>query len=192
MQVLAFSAAIILSGCVATHGPPKLTDEQRQLLWENDFPKITVAVAPNPVGFASARDADDLIDALRRTRLFRRVEYADRLQVRPDLVIYAHPRRRLFCGLPYMGTILSFGVLPGHEIRDYTIGFTAEGPRPERKRQVVFVRKDRRVLGWIALLFPLLPNWHFSYPQDRYVEHYALFLISKSELIQGLVKHKQQ
>lgn len=146
--------------------------------------KLTIGVKR----FDQTSSSDSLIKTLRATRLFRQVDYLDRLSSPPDLIatIEQQGNSSTACPVP---TILSFGIIPSHTTDTFGHIFSLQSPGNESRKIVIDQRYEATTtIGWIALLRALSPEETLVHPERhvRYRANLRLVLQDRSPELEAL------
>jgi hypothetical protein len=186
---LAISSSLV-TGCVASTIPPPLSPDELEWAEKSaplpislgvDTPKIDTGTEK----FFLLRESDRVIRALRKTRLFRTVDYTHRFASPPDLRVTVSPVERLTVYRPYF-TVFTLGLFPAciSEIRGYS--FSLKSPSTKRTLDIEDTFKGYRCGGWLPFLFNLGPGWSFLFPEERLDQRLKPKLISNIEQIREL------
>ena len=172
------------AGCVSSALAPALSESQFEQVREVQFP---ISVAINPYHFPAY--SDGLLNSLRRTDLFDRVDHADNLP-RPNLVAEVQEAFSGSAVIP-LWTFLSLGIIPTVTEEEHGTVFSLHSPQdPDKKKVLVEFRySGRTILGWIGGILILMPGRTGGDPREhpRYYQGLAYAIVLKSEQIQQLL-----
>lgn len=147
---------VITSGCVGWASsalPPRLTSAEKTRAQQAHIP-LTIGVER----YEAPAYSDSLREALRRTKLFDRVDDLERFSSPPSMV--ARVERRIYgsTAIPVY-PLLTFGIFPMSVQETAGESFSLSPPdHPEQRVMVEYTYRGRTTLGWIALLDIFHPN----------------------------------
>jgi hypothetical protein len=150
---------LLLGGCVGWASaalPPRLDDAEEAYLEarRDDLRQLTVGVE----AYEFPAYTEPLLDALRGTDLFDRVDRLEEFDVPPSLVARVDRRIHGTAVIP-IWTLLTFGIVPIWADEDHGTSFTLQAPGAATPRvPVEYVHTGRSTLGWVALLDVLHPD----------------------------------
>lgn len=179
-----YLAVFAFRGCASAALPPSLSDEQLKVVRSTRF-RTTVGVERCEWPAYS----DGLVESLRRTNLFDRVDHLDRVS---DAQLIARVDRRI-CGtatIPIF-TMVSLGIIPTIVDEEWGESFTLSRAGDARSGlQVEFAYTGPTTLGWIGALASLSPNSTAGNPRDtgRFSDALALAICSQAAAIEDLLK----
>ena len=140
-------------GCGSSALPPRLTAAEKARARQAHLP-LTVGVQR----YEAPAYSDSLREALKRTKLFDRVDDLERFSSPPSLV--ARVERRIYgsTAIPIY-PLLTFGIIPMSVQETAGESFSLSPPdHPERRVLIEYTYRGRATLGWIALLDIFHPN----------------------------------
>lgn len=135
-------------------------------------------------------DAEAPLAALQATKLFKAVDYLDRLSTPPDLIARGSIRIDGTPTIPFL-TILTLGVFPTWVQEKWGFTFSFRSPIFERGELEITVRhQGTTVLGWECVYLNMLPNWSQKAPimHPRLYDQVAREIVSKSAELIRLAK----
>ena len=146
-------ALLALGGCASQTLPPRLPADLLALNAATHFP-LTVGVEK----FALEAYSEDLISQLRRTGLFDRVDYVDRLAAPPDIIAKVENGVSGTAVIPVL-TLLTLGIIPTTVTESWGTIFSLRSRlAPNESVGVNFHYQGRTTLGWVAVLLNLSPD----------------------------------
>jgi len=127
--------------------------------------------------------------ALQGTRLFKSIDYLDRLPSPPDLIARG---KTIINGTPTVPilTIVTLGVFPSRVQEGWGYTFSFHAPNSGgRAIKISIAHKGTSVLGWKSVFLNMSPDWAAEVPikSQRLYDRLALELIAKSEEIRRSV-----
>ncbi len=147
---------LLLTGCIGWGSaalPPPLSDADQRTLADSHFPLV--------IGVATWRDGvstDRLVDGLRDTGLFDRVEPLATLHEPPDLIARQVRGVSGTAVIP-IWSLLTLGVIPSSVAEEWGYVFDLWSPdAPGELRRVEYTYTGRTTLGWVALIDGFLPG----------------------------------
>jgi len=166
LMFLLVTAAIFGNGCVGCGSstlPPRLTAAERARLKGAHLP-FTVGVERHRYPAYS----DALVKALRRTKVFDRVDHLDQFSTPPALV--ARVEREIYGStmIP-AATLLSFGLAPTTTEESFGYAFSLSPTREDAQRvPIEYSYRGRTTLGWVAMFHGLVPGYSvFPFDPER-------------------------
>lgn len=142
----------IIGGCSSSVLAPKLTASERNIVESTNF-DFSVGVELFEPGIYS----DRLIESLRRTNLFKEVNYTDKLSEAPVLVVKINRAVYGSAAIPIF-TAITLGFFPTWIEEEHGNSFTILWAGSDKSVSVNSVYKGYTVLGWISGLLNLLPD----------------------------------
>lgn len=165
--------------------PPRASVTLREQIAATHF-HFAVAVKP----YGTRHPSDELVLALRATRLFDEVGYADELASPARLVARVEGLSRGAAVIPFW-TALSLGLVPTTAEEVYGVAFSL-APAGEPEQRLAF---DARwtgdvVLGWVCLLRNLSVDRDADDPRrhPRYAEHVAAGIAARGDEVLALAR----
>lgn len=125
---------------------------------------------------AQSYELDTFIAALKRTGLFKEVEYMDQLR-RADLILTSFSQNgtnpREACPMGIAGQILlvgSGGIIPQLCNAEYLVSFVLYAPNgiAEQRMSLSVTYETRSVVGWAALFYLPSADWSAQPSAERY------------------------
>lgn len=142
----------IIGGCSSSVLAPKLTSSERNIVQSTSF-DFSVGVEL----FEPKIYSDRLLESLRKTNLFKEVNYIDKLSKTPALVVKINRAVYGSAAIPIF-TAITLGFFPTWVEEEHGNSFTIMWAGSNKSVSVNSVYKGYTVLGWISGLLNLLPN----------------------------------
>lgn len=186
LSVALLLSVIFLSGCVgvsSTSLPP-----QRAIAELSSTAQARMPVTIGVQRYQTPAYSDTLIETLRATELFERVDYLDQLHFAPSLIARVEDRVDPTPSLTLI-TLLSFGLVPTVTSETCGQAFSLHPPdKPENKVLIDNRYEATTTVGWIALLKALSPEETILYPErhPRYRAALRQALLARSPDISRL------
>lgn len=185
VALLVFVALGLAEGCGSTTVPPRLTKAQREQVAATHI-HATVGVEKYKYpGFA-----ERILSGLRATNLFDRVELLDDLSVPPDLIASRAGVISPPVPLPFF-TLLSFGIIPTTGKDKFGLEFNLRSGRmPAESVLVSFTYNGKYTMGWVAVLYNVLPTRTSGQPNEsrQFQDALAYQIVLKAPDIQALLQ----
>lgn len=172
--VIGSALQIFVQGCVAYQFSSHVLPGQ-----ENGAPRASLQSLVLGVEAPSTREVsynlEKFVENLNLTRVFKSVEYLDRLPT-ADLVLSSFSYRETnpyqACLLGFEGqllTIATIGLLPQICRGEHEVSFLLYSPKSrEQGKTVSFTYQTRSILGWVALLYLPSSNWSARPLKEQY------------------------
>src|SRR2546426_1003468 len=166
LMFLLVTTAVFGSGCVGCASstlPPRLTTAERARLKGAHLP-FTVGVERHRYPAYS----DSLVKALRRTKVFDRVDHLDRFSTPPALV--ARVEREIYgSAVIPVWTLLSFGLVPTTTEESFGYAFSLSPTGEDVQRvPIEYSFRGRTTLGWVAMFHGLAAGYSvFPFHPER-------------------------
>jgi hypothetical protein len=172
----------LLKGCASEQRPLPLDTSEETLLGSNGF-RLSLAVEPSiPPVYAQS-----LLHALQQTGLFREVQPAERVQA-PDLLVRVERPISGNAVIPIL-SLITLGLIPTVTEEEHGYSFSLRLPKSsERVVMVEYVHRGYTVLGWVAGLLNLFPQWTGDSVQNdpRFKERLKLAILIKAQEIKAV------
>lgn len=165
----------IIWGCSSSVLAPKLTASEKNIVESTNFDFCVGVELFKPKIYS-----DRLIESLRRTNLFKEVNYIEKLSETPTLVVTINRAVYSSAAIPIF-TAITLGFFPTWVEEEHGNSFTILwADRLNKSVTVNSVYKGYTVLGWISGLLNLLPDRTIgdSKTHPRYYERLAYDVIS--------------
>ena len=179
--LLLLLALLAVHGCGATTAPLPLTPAERAKLDAAQL-ELTLGIGEHHAPWVR----DDLVAALARRRLFRRVDRLEAFGEPPDLTaavqVFGSPDNKL-----PVWTFLTLGLVPtvGKGFDGVTV--TLAAPATKRTLDVRIEQQDLIVVGWAGLAMLSGPEWVLSGSYNRRMfDRIASELAARAEAIETL------
>jgi len=185
--------ALGLAGCLSSTLPPPLTEEQLAVIAATRF-NVTVGVEEH----TDRRHSTRLIEALRKTLLFDRVDTLSSFEKPPTFVARVERPVYGLAGnsskredLSFL-TIASLGIIPTFSEREHGLAFslrpssTGSEPRKSQRIAVHFSHRGQSIFGWWAFFQARNPDQAIGDLREhrRFTEHVAWHIVARrSELL---------
>ena len=184
-RLIGFLFVALAVGCGSVGLPKRLTGEERSIAGGPPLPyRVAVDRHHGPAY------SDSLIRALRRTRAFAEVDYADRLSSPPHLIARVEDEIRGRAIIP-VWTIVTLGIVPTVTNENFGESFSLRSvDGSEGVVRIAERGKSRIILGWIGLIAALLPDRSVVSTEgsSRYVERLRYALLRERAAIDRLAE----
>lgn len=172
----------LLKGCASEQRPLPLNTSEQTLLSSNGF-GLSLSVEPStpPV------DAQSLLRALQQTELFREVQPADRIQA-PDLLARVERTITGNAVIPVL-SLITLGLIPTVTEEEHGYSFSIRSYKSSGRVVIVeYVHQGYTVLGWVAGLLNLFPQWTGDsvHNDPRFKERLKLMILTKAREIRAV------
>lgn len=175
--------ALAAAGCGAVRLPPRLSPEEARQVREERLPfTVGVELASQP------NCSPTLVELLRETGVFRRVDYVQNFDTSPDLIARIERRCQQGGGWVPLLPILTLGIVPQWLNTGYGYAFTLRSPGSSD--QVIFdchTSEGTVLVGWAGTLLSVLPDWKAGGDPETSRRHYdrlAYALLSRRDQIE--------
>ena len=158
-------ALCFIQGCAAYNlsSPLLPSESQGGPTWM--FANLVLAIGP-PLDKSQSFELSRFVEDLRKTGLFRAVDYSDRV-AGTDLILGAFSYKETdpfeACPLGFVGQILtvgSVGLIPQICNSNNEVTFDLYSPKHDgQKKKVSFVYQTKTILGWAALFYTPSAAW---------------------------------
>ena len=199
MVSLVLSLMLILStattyGCVAYKFSgdhlPLAEHEARRAIFES-----LVLGVQRPSEKAQSYDLEKFIENLKKSQIFRAVEYVDKLSA-TDLILRSFFQKGTSpyqaCLLGFEGQLLTMatgGLLPQICKADYEVSFDLYSPKNEQQRKTIsFEYQTRSIMGWLAVFYLPSSRWSAKPLEDEYPTLLKSVFYRQADDIQQLLK----
>ena len=184
-----FGLLMSATGCGAGQLPKPLMRAERTRLAESHF-NLTIGVIREKHNWR--RSAAGAVKAIRRLKLFDRVDYLDAYGVeRPDLIADFDD---ILVAMPLVpiATLLTIGFVPTEYTEKYGLAVTF---RPNEDRaaspaalRVEFSYEATGIIGWLGIPLWILPEWGIENPHHhrRMYQRLGLEIIEHEQEIRAL------
>jgi hypothetical protein len=180
-RILLMVVVLAAHGCGAVTAPPPLTLAERAKLDAAQL-ELTLGVGEHHAPWGR----DDLVAALARRRLFRRVDRLEAFNEPPDLsarvLVFGQPDNKL-----PIWTFLTLGLVPtvGKGFDGVTV--TLASPATERTLEIRIEQRDLVVVGWAGVAMLSSVEWvAASSYNGRMFDRIASELAARAEAIETL------
>lgn len=169
----------LLKGCASEQRPLPLNTSEETLLGSKGF-GLSLGVEPStqPVY------AQGLLHALQQTGLFREIQPSDKIQA-PDLLARVERSITGNTVIPIL-SLITLGVIPTMTEEEHGYSFSLRSPKSSKRVVIVkYVHRGYTVLGWVAGLLNLFPQWtEDSVHNDlHFKERLKLMILTKAQEI---------
>ena len=155
----------LVSGCAAYKFSSPLLPLREDENGDSMFQSLVLGI-DSPADPSQSYELGKLIEDLNKTRLFKAVQYTDRL-VSADLILtsfsYQETNAYEACPLGFAGQILTMGtvgLIPQICNSKNEVSFVLYSPRDDQqKKKVSFTYQTQTILGWVALLYTPSSAW---------------------------------
>lgn len=155
----------LVSGCAAYKFSSPLLPLREDENGDSMFQSLVLGI-DSPADPSQSYELGKLIEDLNKTRLFKAVQYTDRL-VSADLILtsfsYQETNAYEACPLGFAGQILTMGtvgLIPQICNSKNEVSFVLYSPRrDQQKKKVSFTYQTQTILGWVALLYTPSSAW---------------------------------
>ncbi len=113
--------------------------------------------------------AEDLIAAARNHKVLKRVDYLDRFPTPPDLILREFSYREFMICEP-LAPYVTFGVIPDDCRIHHPVAYTLNTRDGRTLLHVQKSRDDSLVIGWLALVLRLSPDWASEEDKQAHAE----------------------
>ena len=172
----------LLKGCASEQRPLPLDTSEETLLGSNGF-GLSLGVEPStPPVYAQS-----LLHALQQTGLFREVQPAERVQA-PDLLVRVERPISGNAVIPIL-SLITLGLIPTVTEEEHGYSFSLRSPKSSEQVVIVeYVHRGYTVLGWVAGLLNLFPQWTGDSVQNdpRFKERLKLAILIKAQEIKAV------
>jgi hypothetical protein len=172
----------LLKSCASEQRPLPLNIGEETLLSSKGF-GLSLGVEPStPPVYAQS-----LLRAMQQTDLFREVQQADRLQA-PDLLARVERTITGNAVIPIL-SLITLGLIPTVTEEEHGYSFSLRSPKSsERVVMVEYVHQGYTVLGWVAGLLNLFPQWTGDsvHNDPRFKERLNLMILTKAQEIKAV------
>ncbi len=158
LLIIAFVFAFIfvsglIGGCSSSVLAPALSEEEAALLKSVHFNFVVGVEESSPKVYA-----DKLITSLRRTNLFKQVDYINKLSIEPDIIAKVNENIYGSAVIPIF-TAVTLGFFPTWVEEEHGNSFNLQWKNNLNKTiNIRSVYSGYTVLGWISGLLNILPD----------------------------------
>ena len=185
----------VLSGCVAykfsSDDFPMREHEQSQAIFQN------LVLGVELTDKSQSYQLEKFIAALKKTGLFKEVEYIDRLS-RADLILtsflQAGTNPYEACPLGLAGQILmigTVGIIPQVCKSEYLVSFVLYAPgkkEHQQKKKLSVHYQTRSIVGWAALFYTPTADWTVQPSEERYPNLVKSVFYREADDVQRLLR----
>lgn len=198
---LAFVLSILfINGCTATYVYPTSSIDDQLILKASGLNSIVLGLdetentdyggkgKPRPPG-----DLKSLYEEIAHRKIFKEINYIDNLKSKPDVILSQYRYNKTeFRGVHGEGggvgcniylSALTLFIVPWYCSHDEDVIFKLSSARDQNcSVDVIIDRNAKNVMGWVAPLFRISPNWHAptAEPQDSELQkRYSEYAVSK-------------
>ena len=172
----------LLKGCASEQRPLPLNTSEETLLGSKGF-GLSLGVEPStPPVYAQS-----LLHALQQTGLFHEVQPAGKTQA-PDLLVRVERPISGNAVIPIL-SFLTLGLIPTVTEEEHGYSFSLRSPKSsERVVTVEYVHRGYTVLGWVAGILNLFPQWTGDGVRDdpHFKERLKLAILTKAQDIKAV------
>jgi hypothetical protein len=164
-----------VAGCSSEALPPRLSAEQQKAVAAVHF-KATVGVRR----YMAPVYSDNLIEYLRKTRLFERVDALDAFQTPPTFIAEVRAMVYGTATFPLL-TMVSFGVIPSIVDEEHgTVFVLIPTAEPKTPIAVNYKYRGPSMLGWWAMADGALPDrtWGDAGAHPRFIQSLAWLIVT--------------
>ena len=175
----AIIVAGLLKGCASEQRPLPLNTSEQTLLSSNGF-GLSLGVEPS----SQPKYAQGLLRALQQTELFREVQPSDKIQA-PDLFTRVERPITGNAMIPIL-SLITLGMVPTVTEEEHGYSFPFRSPKSSEHVVIVeYVHRGYTVLGWVAGLLNLFPQWTGDsvHNDPHFKERLKLMILTKAQEI---------
>jgi hypothetical protein len=196
---LCWSAGVVLSvflanGCAAYKFSSPLLPLRESEKGEPIFQSLVLGI-DSPADKSQSYELEKLIEDLNKTRLFKAVQYTDRL-VSADLILtsfsYQETNAYEACPLGFVGQLLmmgSAGLIPQICNSKNEVSFVLYSPKDvQRKQTVLFTYETHTILGWAALFYTPSSAWTAKPSNDERANLLKAVFVREATDIQTILR----
>lgn len=169
----------LLKGCASEQRPLPLSTSEQTLLSSNGF-GLSLGVEPStPAGYAQS-----LLRALQQTELCHEVQPSDKIQA-PDLLARVERPITGNAMIPIL-SLITLGLIPTVTEEEHGYSFSLRSPKSSEQVVIVeYVHRGYTVLGWVAGLLNLFPQWTGDSVHNdlHFKERLKLMILTKAQEI---------
>ena len=172
----------LLKGCASEQRPLPLNTSEQTLLSSNGF-GLSLGVEPS----TPAVYAQSLLRALQQTGLFREVQPLERIQA-PDLLARVERPITGNAVIPIL-SLITLGLIPTVTEEEHGYSFSIRSPKSSEWVVIVeYVHRGYTVLGWVAGLLNLFPQWTGDsvHNDPHFKERLKLMILTKAQEIKAV------
>ena len=172
----------LLKGCASEQRPLPLNTSEQTLLSSNGF-GLSLGVEPS----TPAVYAQSLLRALQQTGLFREVQPPERIQA-PDLLARVERPITGNAVIPIL-SLITLGLIPTVTEEEHGYSFSIRSPKSSERVVIVeYVHRGYTVLGWVAGLLNLFPQWTGDsvHNDPHFKERLKVMILTKAQEIKAV------